>query len=248
MHAAAVIANSAGTVEWGIRYYNDAGGFTTVTGNVSETGTYYDSVQLEDYRHATNGALRLWVNNVLEIEVTGINNTARTMNYTQFGVTTSGTMSQGCTLTMDDCTLSTEKIDSSQHGEDPPETIILFIESPANTTYTSHSINFTMYATGDNIDMLWYEVLSGTTSLYGNITYIASVQVGGLANGTYTAKAYANNTANVVNYTTIMFSIAVYDTTLTAVIAKINGVDLADIVKINGIPIDELIKIMDVGE
>ena len=80
--------NVAGTISWGI-YRRTLGAFATVVGTktpVVNTNYCLEAEIIRSTAGNADGAVRLYVDGVLEIEATGLDNDDRTLNYVIFGL------------------------------------------------------------------------------------------------------------------------------------------------------------------
>lgn len=77
--------NSGGTIRWLVRGISSGTTFTNYTGtNTPEINTNY-TLELQVTLGSGTGIFRLYVNGSLEVEVTGVDNDSRALNYIQFG-------------------------------------------------------------------------------------------------------------------------------------------------------------------
>jgi len=112
------IWNDAGTLRWLI-YYRHAGAFYQALGAVVVPNTPYciECEILQSTEGNLDGAARLWVNGVLTLEIIGLDNDDRDINYATFGFSNTGNNPDGDQHFWGDCyTLATEYI-----GPEAPE-------------------------------------------------------------------------------------------------------------------------------
>jgi hypothetical protein len=76
--AQAIVYNDSGTIKWGIRYRNNSAWQQSISSQSLNLNQWY-SVELKIFRNETNGEARLWINGNQVHNVTGLNNTDRTL-------------------------------------------------------------------------------------------------------------------------------------------------------------------------
>lgn len=194
---AGVIRNGEGDYKWIIRGISSGTTFTDYQGSSTpEVNTNY-VVELQVTRSNDVGVYRLWVDGVLEIEVTGLDNDARSLNYYCFGCLGSTTPDLSDLNVFWDCVVVSESYNGAEL-----DSVGVVLNAPADAGVVETfacNFNFTPLLVG--VDSFQ------NASLIVNGSLVASNQT-----------ALTNATVNTISYTlpsngTYLWNVQVFNST-----------------------------------
>lgn len=195
--------NDAGSVKWVIRGISTATTFTNYYGNASAAINTNYAIEFHVKQGSGDGAYDLWVDEVKEIEVTGVDNDARTMTYMMIG------QAGGSTPDLSELNIYFDDVTVADAPIGPPvtpveESISIELNAPLNgSTVSAYACNFNYTPTLLGSDSFQ------NASLIVNGSLVASNQT-----------ALVNATVNTISYTlpsngTYLWNVQVFNSTVS---------------------------------